>query len=66
MELDFEVVAERAPVRVRIDSHKTDDGERWWTACDDDASLDAIVGVTAEQAVERVLERLEAPLGGKA
>ncbi len=68
MEIEFEAVAvaERAPVRVRIEARRTPDGvEKFWTECDDQ-SLDAIVGVSAEQAIERVLERLDAPLGARA
>jgi hypothetical protein len=68
MEIEFEAVAmaERAPVRVRIEARRTPDGvEKFWTECDDQA-LDAISGMSAEQAIERVLERLDAPLGAKA
>jgi hypothetical protein len=65
MEMQF--VAEGAPVRVRIEARRTPDGvEKYWTECDADVSLDAIVGMSAEQAIERVLERINAPLGAKA
>lgn len=65
MEMDF--VAEAPPVRVRVEARRTPDGvEKYWTECDADGSLDAIVGLTPEQAVERVLERITAPLGAKA
>jgi hypothetical protein len=65
MEMQF--VAEGAPVRVRVEARRTPDGvEKFWTECNADATLDAIVGVTPEQAVERVLERINAPLGARA
>jgi hypothetical protein len=65
MEMQF--VAEGAPVRVRVEARRTPDGvEKYWTECDSDITLDAIVGVTPEQAVERVLDRISAPLGAKA
>ena len=64
MEVEFK--AERAPVRVRIEPRRTPDGvEKWWSECDEQA-LDAIAGPTAEEAVERVLARINAPLGAKA
>jgi hypothetical protein len=64
MDLEFEAVAERAPVRVRFEARRTPDGvEKFWSECDGDVALDAIVGASAEQAIERVLERIDAPLG---
>jgi len=64
MELEF--VAESAPTRVRIEQRRTPDGVvKWWTECDLDA-LDAIVGGSQEEATERVLARIHAPLGAKA
>lgn len=66
MEIEFEAVAESAPVRVRIEARTTPDGvEKFWSECNDSA-LDAIVGMSPEQAIERVLERITAPLGAKA
>ena len=65
MELEF--VAESAPVRVRVEPRRTPDGvQKFWTECDGDLSLDAIAGESAAEAVERVLERLRAPLGAQA
>ena len=62
--MEMEFVAEGRPVRVRVELRRTPDGaEKYWTECDDDVSLDAIVGASPEQAVERVLERINAPLG---
>ncbi len=64
MELEF--VAEAAPTRVRVEKRRTPDGAvKWWTECDLDA-LDAIVGASPEQALERVLARIAAPLGARA
>ncbi len=64
MELEF--VAEAAPTRVRIEERRTPDGVvKWWSECNADA-LDAIVGTTAAETVERVLERIHAPLGARA
>ena len=64
MELEF--VAEAAPTRVRIEERRTPDGVvKWWTECDLDA-LDAIVGGSQEEATERVLARINAPLGARA
>lgn len=64
MELEF--VAEAAPTRVRIEMRRTPDGRvRWWTECDNDA-FDAIVGASPNEAMERVLRRIDAPLGANA
>lgn len=64
--MEMEFVAEGAPVRVRVEARRTPDGaEKYWTECDADATLDAIVGASPEQAIERVLERIDAPLGAR-
>ncbi len=66
MTMELEFVAESAPTRVRIEERRTPDGVvKWWTECNLDA-LDAIVGTTAEEATERVLSRINAPLGARA
>ena len=65
MELEF--VAEAPPVRVRVEARRTPDGvQKFWTECDADVALDAIAGESAAEAVQRVLERLQAPLGAQA
>jgi hypothetical protein len=66
MKIEFHATAERAPVRVRIEPRRAPDGVKYWSECDDDESLDAISGTSAAETVERVLDRINAPLGAKA
>ena len=64
MELEF--IAEAAPTRVRIEERRTPDGvSKWWSESAAD-ELDAIVGGSPEEATERVLARINAPLGARA
>jgi hypothetical protein len=62
----FHAIAERPPVRVRIEPRRAPDGVKFWSECDAEESLDAISGGSAAEAVERVLDRINAPLGAKA
>ncbi len=62
----FHAIAERAPVRVRIEARRAPDGVKFWSECDSDGSLDAISGKSEAEAMERVLDRIHAPLGAKA
>jgi hypothetical protein len=62
----FYAIAERAPVRVRIEPRRAPDGVKFWSECDAEESLDAIAGKSEAEALERVLERINAPLGAKA
>jgi hypothetical protein len=66
MSFAFQAVSEHAPVRVRIEPRRTPDGVKYWSECDGDQSLDAICGSSALETLQRVLDRINAPLGAKA
>jgi hypothetical protein len=66
MEIEFEAMAECAPVRVRIEVRRAPDGVKYWSECDRDESLDAISGDSEAETLERVLDRINAPLGARA
>jgi hypothetical protein len=64
--IEFHAVSECAPVRVRIEPRRAPDGVKYWSECDHDETLDAISGTSELEALERVLDRINAPLGAKA
>jgi hypothetical protein len=66
MKIEFHAISEHAPVRVRIEPRRAPDGVKYWSECDGDESLDAISGASATETLERVLDRINAPLGAKA